>query len=96
MTGFGNWTRSERDKAVVSSEPEDGWNDPANVDAYGGFMVCESIANDHVGHLITAAPDLLALAHQYVSDLKYPMDEDSRQRRIERAEAVIAKATGAA
>lgn len=33
---------------------------------------------------------------QYVSDLRFPPQGDSIQRRIDRAEAVIAKATGAA
>lgn len=44
--------------------------------------------------LIAASPELLDLAYQYLSDLRYPPTGDSLQRRIERAEAVIAKATG--
>ena len=44
--------------------------------------------------LITAAPDLLSLAHQYRSDLLHPVrDEGSKQRRIEAIDAAIAKAT---
>lgn len=46
--------------------------------------------------LIAAAPELLELALQYISDLRHPMSDDSRQRRIERAEAVITKAGGRA
>lgn len=46
--------------------------------------------------LIAAAPELLELACQYLSDLRYPPTGDSLERRIERAKAVIAKATGAA
>lgn len=38
--------------------------------------------------------DLLNLAYQYLSDLRYPPTGGSLQRRIERAEAIIAKATG--
>ncbi len=45
--------------------------------------------------LIAASPELLDLAYQYLSDLRYPPTGDSLQRRIERAEAIIAKATGA-
>ena len=43
--------------------------------------------------LIAASPDLLALAYQYLSDLRYPPIGDSVQRRLERAAQVIAKAT---
>ena len=46
--------------------------------------------------LISAAPELLDLAYQYLSDLRYPPTGDSLQRRIERAEKVIAKARGIA
>jgi hypothetical protein len=45
--------------------------------------------------LIAASPELLDLAYQYLSDLRRPPTGDSLQRRIERAEAIIAKATGA-
>jgi hypothetical protein len=46
--------------------------------------------------LIAAAPEMLEALYQYVSDLRFPPQGDSIQRRIERAEAVIAKATGGA
>lgn len=46
--------------------------------------------------LFASASDLLELAYQYVSDLRYPPQGDSIERRIERAEKLIAKATGAA
>lgn len=39
---------------------------------------------------------MLDLAYQYLSDLRHPPTGDSLQRRIERAEKVIARATGAA
>ena len=45
--------------------------------------------------LIAASPDLLALAHQYLSDLRYPPTGDSLQRRIEQTQRVIAKAANA-
>lgn len=38
--------------------------------------------------------DLLALAYQYLSDLRYPPTGDSLKRRIEQAERTIAKARG--
>lgn len=46
------------------------------------------------GPLIAAAPELLDLAYQYLSDLRRPPQGDSLQRRIERAEAIIAKTQG--
>jgi len=46
--------------------------------------------------LIAASPELLDLAYQYLSDLRRPPTGDSLQRRIERAEKLVAKATGAA
>lgn len=53
---------------------------------------CEAEAN---ARLIAASPELLELAWQYLSDLRRPPVGDSLQRRIKRAEQVIAKATGA-
>jgi len=51
----------------------------------------ECIAN---ARLIAAAPELLELACQYLSDLHHPPQGDSLKRRIERAEKIIAKARG--
>lgn len=44
--------------------------------------------------LIAAAPELLELAYQYASDLRYPPQGDSIKRRLERIESVIAKVKG--
>lgn len=44
--------------------------------------------------LIAAAPELLELAYRYLSDLRFPPQGDSLQRRIERARDVILKAKG--
>ena len=44
--------------------------------------------------LIAAAPDLLALAHQYRDDLRYPPTADSITRRLAAIDAVLAKVTG--
>lgn len=49
---------------------------------------------DANARLIAASPELLDLAYQYLSDLRYPPTGDSLQRRLERAAQVIAKATG--
>ena len=45
-------------------------------------------------HLIAAAPDLLALAHQYRNDLRHPPSADSITRRLAAIDAVLAKVTG--
>ena len=69
---------------------EHNWNDTE----YGERRISwkEAEAN---ARLIAASPELLDLAYQYLSDLRRPPVGDSLQRRIERAEAVIAKATAA-
>jgi len=43
-------------------------------------------------NLLAAAPELLELAYQYASDLRHPPTADSRERRLERIAAVLAKA----
>lgn len=78
--------RNERDKprhACLYADYPSASN-PADLELYAN------------ARLIAAAPELLDLAHQYLSDLRRPPTGDSLQRRIERAEAVIAKAVGEA
>lgn len=67
----------------------------ADVGCTHGRIVAETVETEDA-RLIAASPDLLLLAYQYLSDLRYPPTGDSLQRRIERAEKVIASATGAA
>ena len=54
-----------------------------------------SVAIDLTPALLETAPDvtneLLELAHQYLSDLRYPPAQDSKERRIERIEAMLKK-----
>ncbi len=45
--------------------------------------------------LIALAPEMLEALYQYRSDMRYPPEADSRERRIELIEALIARATGA-
>jgi hypothetical protein len=45
--------------------------------------------------LMVAAPDMLAALYQYRSDMRHPPAPDSRERRIEMIDALIAKATAA-
>lgn len=47
----------------------------------------------HDACLIAAAPDLLSAVIQYRDDLRHPIDEGSRQRRLAMVEALISKAT---
>jgi hypothetical protein len=77
--------------------------------ADNGFMVADCMVfgftsrnarteeiNRANARLISAAPDLLMLAYQYVADLKYPPTGDSIARRIAAAKVVIAKAGASA
>ena len=48
-------------------------------------------ASDSNNSLMIAAPDLLALAHQYRDDLRYPPAADSITRRLAAIDAVLAK-----
>lgn len=73
------------------------------VEGPNGYEVAEVYSDDCPpeiaeanARLIAAAPEMLEALYQYVSDLRYPPTGDSIQRRIKRAEAVIAKATGGA
>lgn len=61
-----------------------------------GKLDTAPIAQAFAAHREAHTAEMLGVLHQYVSDLRYPPTGDSIQRRIERAEAVIAKATGAA
>lgn len=44
--------------------------------------------------LLVSAPDLLALATQYRDDMRHSLSAESRARRLELIESVIAKAEG--
>lgn len=63
------------------------WNLGAEIDR------CRAIERDNV-QLMLRNEELIDLAYQYLSDLRHPPHGDSLQRRIERAEAVLAKAKG--
>lgn len=76
---------------------------PASIEGADGNPVCEFgtlegsgclYENEADYHLIAAAPEMLEALYQYVSDLRFPPVGDSIERRIARAEAVIAKARG--
>lgn len=93
----GPWRYDMDECAIVSeSEFEETGFGPAGVivaDLTGSMDGTNTNAD---ARLIAAAPELLDLAYQYLSDLRYPPTGDSLQRRIERAEKVIAKARGIA
>ena len=63
----------------------------ADVREPAGMSQSEALAN---ARLIVAAPELLALARQYLSDLRHPPTGDSLARRLARAESIISKAEG--
>lgn len=48
-----------------------------------------SVWNDDFLPLLINAPALLVLVHQYKNDLRYPVLDDSRQRRLEAIDRVL-------
>jgi len=58
------------------------------------YRVPSDAERDANARLIAAAPDLLALAHQYRNDLRYPPTADSITRRLAAIDAVLAKVKG--
>ena len=59
-----------------------------------GFWGTNAVQSNANARLIASAPDLLALAHQYRNDLRYPPTADSITRRLAAIDAVLAKVTG--
>lgn len=84
----GPWVVNE-DGNRVESEREHGW-------ANDGWIICKPDGPDASANarLISAAPDLLKWLYQYRSDMLHPPSADSRQRRVQAIDKVIAKATG--
>jgi hypothetical protein len=79
-------------------QPWGGLSDSAEACHCGGAgapcpVCCQDMANSG---LLSLQSELLMLAHQYISDLKYPPTGDSIARRIAAAKAVIAKAGASA
>lgn len=58
----------------------------------GAYLNLSGICTEADAKVMAASKDLLELAHQYASDLRYPPTADSRERRLERIAAVLAKA----
>lgn len=61
VSNYGTWNKGNMG-SIVSDEPIPGckWtNDEDSRRAYGGYVVCESIASEETGNLILAAPDML-------------------------------------
>lgn len=88
----GPWQHVVRNRGEVRVRDE--------ITSPGGVVVVDDVGREEDATFIVRACnshyELLETLYQYVSDLRYPPEGDSIQRRIERAEAVIAKATGGA
>jgi hypothetical protein len=68
----GNWTIGKSDSVVVSDKiPDDyllnGGHD--DIEYYGGFCICESIAKKADAKLIAAAPDMLDMLMTIENDI---------------------------
>lgn len=55
----GPW-RAGSSPSHIIAESDTGWDDEANLSAYGGHLICESVAREANAALIAAAPELLA------------------------------------
>lgn len=55
---YGNWRFNGRNYGAITSDQPTGIDDEANVEAYGGHLVCETVA-PKVRPLLLAAPHLL-------------------------------------
>lgn len=95
MSGRGpTWRRAghgtdTRYGAVVADVPT-GHDDPGEVEAYGGFLVGESI-RAHNQPLVAAAPDLLEAARLALAFLEYLTDETGPDRPGDDLDAVAAR-----
>ena len=84
----------------IDEDTRDGMEWNRHIYAGADNRVCFMSNDEGLGHglanarLIAAAPDLLALAHQYRADLRHPPSADSITRRLAAIDAVLAKATG--
>lgn len=65
-------------------------SDDADVEHYGGYLVCESIGNHQHANLIAAAPELLQQLKMMFDKFQSQMWSDKKQEVL----AVIAKAEG--
>ncbi len=100
----GPWRAGKDYGAIVANVPTDGPNGADHVEAYGGYLVCESVARKNMP-IIIAATDLLeavksardVLATAIRANWEGATDDDvSNHVTIKRLDAAIAKATGAA
>ena len=58
----------------------------------GTYMAVSGICTEADAKAMAASKELIELAYQYQSDLRHPPTADSRERRLERIAAVLAKA----
>jgi hypothetical protein len=58
---------------------------------WGGDIVQDNARSALIVRAVNSHADLIALAHQYASDLRHPPSADSVERRLERIAAVLAK-----
>lgn len=87
------WSIGKTGGAVVTDNPKGFTFDTGHldVDYYGGYLVCESIWRKKDCHLISAAPDLLEVLEDVVTDFMFnELPPLTRQRVVE----AIKKAKG--
>jgi hypothetical protein len=86
----GPWSATD-DECVIATLSNGAVVEVAHINLYDELSHDAAMANCH---LIAAAPEMLALVIQYRDDLRYPPDNDSKERRLRAIGAVIAKVAG--
>lgn len=89
----GAWKYNGRDAVVSDNVDDSPFTDEANVKAYGGYVICESVTPFNA-RLIAAAPDLLAACEEVVEWQDMRPGHLTAYQAVERVRAAIAKAKG--
>lgn len=71
------------------SPPNPEFSEDKDIEYYGGYLICESIGNDKIAQLISAAPELLKCMKEAIESLEY-----ERNKAPKEWYEVVAKAEG--
>jgi hypothetical protein len=68
------------------------YTEEKDIEYYGGYLICESISNDKVAQLISAAPQLLKCLKDAIQSLEYERNKAPKEwyEVVELAEGLLA------